>query len=230
MIPPETPTFEEARERFRATLAARAPRTLAVDGFRPAAVLVPLLRRPEGPTLLFIRRTTRVPHHKGEISFPGGGAENGEDAVAAALREAHEEVGLEPASVQVIGIMDALPSVSYYVVTPVVAAVADPPASFRPEAFEVHEPFEVPLARLLDPAHRTFRLWDPESGPDALRTAVRLARLAFEELDPVTGHHRIWSFDAGPDRHIWGLTAHIVKVLIERTFGVPPAERAAVNR
>ena len=218
MLPPETPTFAEARERLRSALAARPPRTLRIDGFRPASVLVPLLQRPGGPTLLFTRRTTRVPQHKGEISFPGGGAENGEDAVAAALREAHEEVGLEPGSVEVVGIMDDLPSVSYYVVTPVVASVADPPASFHAEEFEVHEPFEVPLALLLDPANRSFRLWDPETGPDALRTAVRLARLAFEELDPVTGHHRIWSFDAGPDRNIWGLTAHILKVLLERTF------------
>ncbi|MGB8931113.1 MAG: CoA pyrophosphatase [Anaeromyxobacteraceae bacterium] len=222
MPPPETqstPTFAEAAACFRAALAVRPPRTLRVDGFRPAAVLVPLLRRPEGPTLLFTRRTTRVPQHKGEISFPGGGAEEGEDPVAAALREAREEVGLEPAAVEVLGIMDAFPSVSYYVVTPVVAAIASPPASFEPEAFEVHEPFEVPLATLLDPARRTFRLWDPAAGPDALRTAVRMARMAFEELDPVTGHHRIWSFDAGPDRNVWGLTAHILKVLIDRSFG-----------
>ncbi|HSN14616.1 MAG TPA: CoA pyrophosphatase [Anaeromyxobacteraceae bacterium] len=222
MPPPETPTFEDAAARFRAALAARPRRTLRLDGFRPAAVLVPLLQRPEGPTLLFTRRTTRVPQHKGEISFPGGGAEDGEDAVAAALREAHEEVGLEPASVEVVGVMDDLPSVSFYVVTPVVAAVAAPPASFEAEEFEVHEPFEVPLATLLDPSTRSFRLWDPETAPDALRTAVRLARMAFEELDPVTGHHRIWSFDAGPDRNIWGLTAHILKVLIERTYGLGP--------
>ena len=219
MVPPETPTFPEATERLRAALAARPRRTLRVDGFRPASVLVPLLQRPEGPTLLFTRRTTRVPQHKGEISFPGGGAEDGEGVVDAALREAREEVGLEPGAVDVVGIMDDLPTVSSYVVTPVVAAVASPPASFVPEEFEVHEPFEVPLATLLDPAHRSFRLWDPERAPDALRTAVRRARMAFEELDPVTGYHRIWSFDAGPDRNIWGLTAHILKDLLERTFG-----------
>jgi 8-oxo-dGTP pyrophosphatase MutT (NUDIX family) len=226
----ETPSFSEARDRFRAALSARPPRTLRVDGFRPAAVLVPLLHRPEGPTLLFTRRTDRVPTHKREISFPGGGAEAGEDARAAALREAHEEVGLDPASVEVLGVMDDLPSVSYYVVTPVVAAIAEPPRSFRPQAFEVLEPFEVPLARLLDPDRRSFRLWDPESGPDALRTAVRMARLAFEELDPVTGHHRIWSFDGGPNRDIWGLTAHILKVLLERTFGSWAADRSGVAR
>jgi 8-oxo-dGTP pyrophosphatase MutT (NUDIX family) len=224
MAPPQTPTFEDARARLRTALAARPPRRLGIEGFRPAAVLVPLLRRPEGPTLLFTRRTTRVPHHKGEISFPGGGAEGAEDAVAAALREAREEVGLDPALVEVLGVMDDLPAVSFYVVTPVVAAIAEPPARFEPEAFEVHEPFEVPLARLLDPTHRSFRLWDPESAPEALRTAVRLARLAFEELDPVTGLHRIWSFDGGPERNIWGLTAHVLKVLLERTFEGSPAD------
>lgn len=230
MKPPETPTFAEARERLRATLVARPARPLRVEGFRPAAVLVPLLQRPDGPTLLFTRRTDRVPTHKREISFPGGGAENGEDAVAAALREAREEVGLEPASAEVLGVMDDVPSVSFYVVTPVVAAIAEPPRLFRPEEFEVHEPFEVPLARLLDPSRRSFRLWDPELAPDALRTAVRLTRLAFEELDPVTGHHRIWSFDGGPDRNIWGLTAHILKILLERSFGREAADPAHVAR
>lgn len=230
MAAPETPTFDDARERLRAALGARPARTLAIDGFRPAAVLVPLLRRPEGPSLLFTRRTDRVPTHKGEISFPGGGAEDGEDAIATALREAREEVGLDPARVEVLGTMDAVPAVSFYVVTPVVAAVADPPDAFTPEEFEVGEPFEVPLARLLDPARRSFTLWDPEVGPEALRTAVRLARLAFEELDPVTGHHRIWSFDAGPDRNVWGLTAHILKVLLERTWGPGVADRPGVAR
>jgi 8-oxo-dGTP pyrophosphatase MutT (NUDIX family) len=212
------PTFEEARDRIRAALAARPARALAIDGFRPAAVLIPLLRRPEGPTVLFTRRTTRVPRHKGEISFPGGGAEPGEAPMAAARREAREEVGLSPDAVEVLGAMDAFPSVSYYVVTPIVGAVADPPPSFQGEAFEVLEPFEVPLAKLLEPSRRSFMLWDAEAAPEELRTAVRQARLAFEELDPVTGHHRIWSFDAGPDRNIWGLTGHVLKVLLERAF------------
>lgn len=230
MAGPETPSFSEARDRFRAALSARPPRALKIDGFRPASVLVPLLRRPGGPTLLFTRRTDRVPTHKREISFPGGGAEDGEDAAAAALREAHEEVGLEPASIEVVGVMDDLPTVSFYVVTPVIGVVAEPPRAFRPQAFEVLEPFEVPLARLLDPTRRSYRLWDPEQGPDALRTAVRMARMAFEELDPVTGHHRIWSFDGGPDRQIWGLTAHILKVLLERTFGAWAADPANAAR
>lgn len=210
--------FDEALRRIRAALAARPPRALAIPGFRPAAVLVPLLARAEGPTLLFTRRTERVPHHKGEISFPGGGREPGEDAAAAALREAHEEVGLPPASAEVVGVLDDLPSIARYVVTPVVAAIRSPPDAFRPAAFEVHEPFELPLARLLDPAVRRASLWDPARLPAEAAAAVAAARVDFEDVDPATGHWRVWSFHADAGRVVWGLTARVLAELVDRAF------------
>lgn len=212
------PGFDEALARIRTALAARGPRTLAIPAFRPAAVLVPLLARPAGPTLLFTRRTETVPHHKGEISFPGGGREPGEDAVAAALREAHEEVGLPPASVEVLGTLDELPSIARYVVTPIVAAVRAPPAAFRAAAFEVTEPFELPLARLLDPAVRRAALWDPARLPVEAAAAVTASRVAFEDVDPETGHWRVWSFHADERRVVWGLTARILADLVDRAF------------
>jgi 8-oxo-dGTP pyrophosphatase MutT (NUDIX family) len=212
------PAFDEALARARAALEARPPRRLDIPAFRRAAVLVPLLDRREGPTLLFTRRTETVPHHKGEISFPGGGLEEGEDAVRAALREAEEEIGLVPGRVSVVGLLDDVPSPASYVVTPVLAAVRDPPETFRPAAFEVSEPFEVPLARLLDPTVRSTSLWDPARLPPALAAALLASRLALEEVDPRTGHWRMWAFDAGPGRTVWGLTARILADLVDRAL------------
>ncbi len=215
---PTGPAFDEALVRVRAALAARAPRPLPIAGFRPAAVLVALLDRPEGPTLLFTRRTESVPHHKGEVSFPGGGREPGEDAAAAALREAQEEVGLDPRSVEVLGALDDLPSIARYVVTPIAAAVRAPPAAFTAAAFEVLEPFELPLSRLLDPAVRRTTLWDPARLPAEAAAALVASRVAFEEVDPATGHWRMWSFHADERRVVWGLTARILADLVDRAF------------
>jgi 8-oxo-dGTP pyrophosphatase MutT (NUDIX family) len=212
------PAFDEALARIRLALAARPPQRLDVPAFRPAAVLVPLLHRRGGPTILFTRRTETVRHHKGEISFPGGGLEAGEDAVRAALREAEEEIGLLPERVEPVGLLDDVPSIAGYVVTPVVAAVREPPEAFRPAALEVSEPFEVPLATLLDPSIRRASLWDPARLPPAAAAAVRASRTSFEEVDPRTGHWRTWSFDAGPGRTVWGLTARILAELVDRAF------------
>jgi len=217
-------TFDEATARVRAALSARPPVRVEVDGFRPAAVLVPLLDRPGGPTLLFTRRTDRVPSHKGEISFPGGAREPGEDALRAALREAEEEVGLPGRAVEPLGLLDDLPSVTRFVVTPVVAAVRRPPAVFRPAEFEVHEPFELPLAALREPAQRRSSLFDPARLPPELAAAVREARAAggarFEDVDPATGLWRVHSFHADPDRVVWGLTARVLADLLDRAFPV----------
>jgi 8-oxo-dGTP pyrophosphatase MutT (NUDIX family) len=216
-------TFEDAVVRVRRALARRAPTRLEVPGFRPAAVLVPLLDRPAGPTLLFTRRTERVPSHKGEISFPGGAREPGEDAIQAALREAEEEVGLAPGTVEPLGVLDDVPSVARFVVTPVVAAVRAPPPAFLGAEFEVHEPFELPLAVLREPAQRRASLFDPARLAPALAAAIEEARtglrVPFEEVDPETGHWRIWSFHADPERVVWGLTGRILADLLDRAFG-----------
>ena len=120
---------------------------------RPAAVLVPLVRRESGLTVLFTRRTAHLNDHAGQISFPGGRSEPG-DAYAAetALREAAEEIGLAAARVEVLGELHKYVTVTGYRVTPVVGLVA-PPLELRPDDFEVAEVFEVPLEFLLDPAN-----------------------------------------------------------------------------
>jgi 8-oxo-dGTP pyrophosphatase MutT (NUDIX family) len=212
------PGFEEAAARVRAALLARPPARLEIDGFRPAAVLVPILNRPGGPTLLFTLRTEDVPHHKGEISFPGGGRAAGEHAEAAALREALEEVGLDPARADVLGTLDDLPSVWRYVVTPVAAAVVDPPARFHAQAGEVVEPFEVPLAALLAPGIRRAEWFEPSRLPPDVARALLALRGAHDDVDPATGRYRVWFFDASPERIVWGLTGRILADLIDRAF------------
>jgi len=125
---------------------------------RPAAVLVPLvLHGPEagGITLLLTQRADHLHHHPGQISFPGGGMEAGDvSPQATALRETEEEIGLDPATVEIIGRLPDYFTGTGFRVTPVVGLLR-PPLALRLDSFEVAEAFEVPLAHFLDPArHR----------------------------------------------------------------------------
>jgi 8-oxo-dGTP pyrophosphatase MutT (NUDIX family) len=118
-----------------------------------ASVLVPLVERADGLHLLLTRRTDHLRDHAGQISFPGGRVEQQDaDAVATALRETEEEVGLARAHVDVIGALPHYTTVTAFTVTPVVAIVR-PPFALALDSFEVAEAFEVPLAYLMDPAH-----------------------------------------------------------------------------
>ncbi len=119
-----------------------------------AAVLVPLVERPEGLTVLLTRRTDHLQDHAGQISFPGGRVEPGDaDALATALREAEEEIGLARTLVTAIGRLDTYVTRTGFEVTPVVGLVA-PPTALAPDPCEVAEVFEVPLAFILDPVNR----------------------------------------------------------------------------
>ncbi|MFE3836563.1 CoA pyrophosphatase [Pseudogemmobacter sonorensis] len=120
---------------------------------RPAAVLVPVLPGPAGGRLILTKRASHLRHHPGQVAFPGGKveAEDG-SAEAAALREAHEEIGLSPDSVRLLGRLPAHETVTGFLVTPVLGVIE---GAFRPrpEAGEVDEIFDLPLAHALDPAH-----------------------------------------------------------------------------
>ncbi len=120
---------------------------------RPASVLIPLVEREQGLTVLLTQRTDHLHHHGGQISFPGGGAEEADtDPVETALRETEEEIGLARIHVQITGFMDLYQTVTGFLVTPVVGFV-QPPFQLSLDAFEVAEVFEVPLSFVLDSRH-----------------------------------------------------------------------------
>jgi 8-oxo-dGTP pyrophosphatase MutT (NUDIX family) len=117
---------------------------------KPAGVLVPLLQRTEGLSVLLTQRASHLKHHAAQVSFPGGRMEpHDTDVRAAALRETHEEVGIEPACVDVIGYLRSMPTITGFAVTPVVGLVGDD-VELEIDRTEVEYAFEVPLEHLLD--------------------------------------------------------------------------------
>jgi 8-oxo-dGTP pyrophosphatase MutT (NUDIX family) len=129
---------------------------------RPAAVLVPLVDRPEGMSVLLTQRTEHLSAHAGQIAFPGGRLEPEDpDAAAAALRETEEEVGLGRDRVTLIGRLDTYVTGTGFEITPIVGIVS-PPFSLTIDPFEVADVFEVPLSFVLDSGNhrRTERLFE----------------------------------------------------------------------
>lgn len=159
---------------------------IGIDGFRPAAVLIAVTDRPE-PGVILTERASWLRRHAGQIAFPGGSIDPGDaDPVAAALREADEELGIPPSAVEVIGSHRVYHSASGFAVTPVVGVVP-PDLPFRPDPQEVADWFEVPLATLFD------------SGLLVARTGQwKGAERRYYELDwPDGGARRIWGVTAG---------------------------------
>lgn len=185
--------------RIRAVVAPTPgkPAPVSEDGsescpMTPAAVLFPIVLHENAPTVLLTQRTAHLRDHPGQISFPGGRVEAGDsDAIATALRETEEEIGLPRARVEVVGFLPEYRTSTGFSVTPVVGFVM-PPFSVSPDAFEVESVFEVPLAFLLDAANHR--------------------RHSMEYLG------RLRSFYAMPygDRFIWGATAGMIRSLYDR--------------
>jgi len=145
---------ESFDQRLAAVLEAREPNRVQIDDAKDAAVLIPIVAQPE-PTVIFTVRTDTLPSHKGQISFPGGSIDDTDpSAVHAALREAEEEIGLDPASVKVLGELDTTPTfVSGYVVTPFVGWLSEEP-QLDPNPAEVAEILHVPLSQLVEEIRR----------------------------------------------------------------------------
>ena len=161
---------------------------------RQAAVLVPLVKRAHGLSVILTRRSNELPTHAGQIAFPGGRCEASDaDVGVTALREAHEEVGLHPSHVTLLGVSDAYETVTHFAVTPVVGLV-DPMATFTLDPREVTEIFEVPLAFLMDPSNHVLQSRD---------------------YDGVT--RRFFAMPYG-DYYVWGATAGMLRALYLRVF------------
>ncbi len=148
------------RERLAKALNRAAPPGLLAGDFveqhagpeARAAVLVAVTDRSEPGVILTVRRDD-LRTHAGQIAFPGGRIDDGEDALAAALREAWEEIGLEPGAVDLVGPMDDYRTITRYLVTPVLGLIP-PDLPLEPHELEVADCFEAPLDFLLDPANQ----------------------------------------------------------------------------
>ena len=157
---------------------------------RPAAVLIAVTDRPD-PGVLLTHRPETMRAHPGQVAFPGGKLDPGEDALAAALREAHEELGIEPGSVRVIGASDRFVTGSGFDVTPVLGLVP-PDLPIRPDPREVSSWFEAPLRFILNEANHVQKLGE-----------FRGFERPYLEID-WQGHR------------IWGVTAAIIHNLSRR--------------
>ncbi len=164
------------------------------DGLRDAAVLVPVVDHVEGATLILTQRTEKLRSHSGQVAFPGGGIDDTDASPeAAALREAHEEIGLDRAHIEVIGRMPDYVTGSGYRIAPVLSIVK-PGFELKANPDEVDAVFEVPLAFLMDPANhrRESRTWNDQT-------------------------RYFYTMPFG-DRRIWGVTAGIIHTLYERLY------------
>jgi 8-oxo-dGTP pyrophosphatase MutT (NUDIX family) len=163
---------------------------------RPAAVLVPLVPRPQGLSVMLTVRTAHLSAHAGQIAFPGGRTEREDgSAVSTALRETEEEIGLARAHVEVLGQMPTYTTGTGFIVTPVVGLV-DPDHRLEPDANEVAEVFEVPLGFLMDPANHQRRLHRWSDG-------LERSFLAMPWTRP----------DDGREFFVWGVTAAMLRNL-----------------
>ena len=175
----------------------------ALEPTRAASVLIGLVERGDaGLQLLLTRRNARLQVHGGQISFPGGSRDPGDvDPVQTALREAHEEIGLDPARVETLGTMPVYTTITGFAVTPVVALVAAD-ALLRADPGEVAELFEVPFDFLMDPANHEHRSWNPENGAPAGDATPRRSFYAMP-----------WTSALGQRYFIWGATAAMIRNL-----------------
>ena len=182
-------------EALKNALAQRPRETVFIDGFRKAAVLVPLLRSEAGLELLFTVRSSQLKKHSGEIAFPGGKLDEGETLIDAALRETFEEIGLLVQPSSILGYLDDRPSPFEYIVTPVLAFI-EKPKQVVLNPHEVSEVFNVSVKDL-----------------QSIKPQV--------EERVIRGQRRMIYFYPYQDKLIWGLTGNIVKNVLDILYMLP---------
>lgn len=180
---------------IRRLLATRRRRVIDPPQMRPAAVLVPLFEAEGEMHVLFTLRTNTVTHHKGQVAFPGGGRHAADqDLMETALRETHEEIGLPPEQVEILGALDDMLTISSFQVTPWVGRIAWPVDLVGSER-ETADIFSVALSRLLDPALCSLE----------------------ERVHEGRRYYPLHRFCGG--RHpIWGITGHILASFLEIAY------------
>ena len=183
---------EPARSDF--DLNPGAPR-FTPGPLKPAAVLIPIIADTTGARVLLTRRADSLTKHTGQVAFPGGRLDPGETAVEAALREAREEVDLDPASVTVLGLSDSYETGTGYLITPVVGWIETLPP-LTPSPAEVAEVFETPWDFLMDPANHSR-----------------------DHLEAPQGVKRWFWAMTWNEQYIWGATAGIIRALRARLYG-----------
>ncbi len=180
------------KEEIRRALAAREKKTISTDGLTRSAVLIPLFEKDGRCHILFTKRTDHLHHHKGQISFPGGGChEDDRSILETALRESREEIGLKESDVEILGEMDdAATLTSFYHIVPFVGVIPYP-YDFKPDKFEVQEVFSLPLDDLMN------------------RAVKKAENYTFGDLKV-----EMFSYELD-GRFIWGATAWMLGQLIE---------------
>ncbi len=192
-LDPDVGTYENRFEILR----TRTPKAIPGDDFRPASVLAPIQERPDGDHLVLTLRAENLSSHSGQVAFPGGSVDPADDgAVATALRETREEIGVDPGHVRILGQLDQVVAGYNFLVTPFVGVIPFP-YEFRSDPRETAAVFSVPVAALLK--------------QDALTLDFRLSRRS----EPIY-HFQYQEWD------IWGATARMVKQLLELVYGYEP--------
>lgn len=179
-------------------------RVLEIRDPREAAVLMPIAMRPSGLTVLLTQRADNLSNHAGQVSFPGGSREPSDPTpIAAALREAHEEVDLDPARVEVLGALPDYLTGTGFRVTPVVGLVHEP-FTLAADSLEVASIFEVPLGFLMNPAHHEVRVWRWKGGERRF-FAMPYPQQGVQpgDIRGVGGTHFIWGATAGMLRNFY---------------------------
>lgn len=209
-LPPECLQLDYIRQAFARSIDWRVeplfaqaflPDNPALAQARQAAVLMPLVQRDTGLHVLFTRRAAHLHDHAGQISFPGGRIESSDaDAVAAAIRETREEIGVDQRFVQIMGVQPALLTTTRFVMTPVVGELL-PGFQIAADQSEVAEVFEVPLGVLMDPTQHHLH-----------------------QLQTSWGHGRCYFSVSWQSYFIWGATAILIRnfyYFLAASAGVP---------